>query len=269
VLVDDYSRLLVHGRWVADQNTRAGQDVLRAAIQRRGLPERLYVDNGAPYANAALERSCAVLGIRLIHSRPYAPEGRGKQERLNRFIRERFLSEAEAHGIARFAELNDRFLAWSEQVCNTRQHAETGQTPIARFTSQGPLPSVDPALLREAFRWSVMRRVTRTASVSLAGNHYSVDPSLIGRRIELRLDPEDLTRLDVFWDGRPVGQAIPFIIGRHVHRQVPQALPTAPPPAIGVDYLGLVQAEHDEQLLGQIAYRDLPGTTTVGQEPRS
>ena len=269
VLVDDFSRLLVHGRWVADQNTRAGQDVLRAAIQRRGLPERLYVDNGAPYANAALERSCAVLGIRLIHSRPYAPEGRGKQERLNRFIRERFLSEAEAHGIVSFAELNDRFLAWSEQVCNTRQHAETGQTPIARFTSQGPVPAVEPALLREAFRWSVVRRVTRTASVSLAGNHYSVDPSLIGRRIELRFDPEDLTRLDVFWDGRPVGQAIPFIIGRHVHRQVPQALPTAPPPATGVDYLGLVQATHDDQLLGQIAYRDLPGTTTVGQEPRS
>jgi putative transposase len=48
VLVDDYSRLLVHGRWLPDQNTRAGQDVLRAAIQRRGLPEQLLVDNGAP-----------------------------------------------------------------------------------------------------------------------------------------------------------------------------------------------------------------------------
>ena len=94
----------------------------------------------------------------------------------------------------------------------------------------GPPPSVEPALLREAFRWSVVRRVTRTASVSLAGNHYSVDVSLIGRRIELRFDPEDLTRLDVFWDGRPVGQAIPFIIGRHVHRQVPQAAPPPPPP---------------------------------------
>ena len=153
-------------------------------------------------------------------------------------------------------------------MCNTRQHAETAQTPIARFTSQGAGPPVDAALVREAFRWSVVRRVTRTASVSLAGNHYSVDPSLIGRRIELRFDPEDLTRLDVFWDGRPVGQAIPFIIGRHVHRQVPQALPT-PPRATGVDYLGLVQAEHDDHLLGQIAYRDLPRTTTISQEPRS
>jgi len=257
-LCDDYSRLLLHGFWVADQNTRAGQDVLRAAIQRRGVPERLYVDNGAPYANAVLERSCAVLGIRLIHSRPYAPEGRGKLERLNRFIRERFLIEAEAHGIASFAELNDRFLAWAEQVCNTRQHAETGQTPIERFLSQRPLQPVEPSLLREAFRWSVLRRVTTTASVSLTGNRYSVDPSLIGRRVELRFDPEDLTHLDVFWEGRPVGQAVPFIIGRHVHHQVPQAQSPTPPSSTGVDYLGLVVAEHDRQVLGQIAYRDLP-----------
>ena len=114
-------------------------------------------------------------------------------------------------------------MAWGEQVCNTRLHAETGQTPIDRFTSQGPLHAVEPSLLREAFRWSVMRRVTRTASVSLAGNRYAVDAALIGRRVELRFDPEDLTRLDVYWEGRPVGQAIPFILGRHVHRQVPQA----------------------------------------------
>ena len=47
----------MHERWVPDQNTPAGQEVLRAAIQRRGLPERLYVDNGSPYVHAALERS--------------------------------------------------------------------------------------------------------------------------------------------------------------------------------------------------------------------
>ena len=74
-----------------------------------------------------------MLGVRLIHSRPYSPQGRGKQERLNRFIRERFLLEAEAQGIPSFLELNDRFLAWAEQVCNLRQHAETGEVPLTRF----------------------------------------------------------------------------------------------------------------------------------------
>jgi putative transposase len=265
LLVDDYSRLLVHGRWLPDQDARAGQTVLRAAIQRRGLPDRLYVDNGAPYANAALERTCAVLGIRLVHSRPYAPEGRGKLERLNRFVRERFLVEAEAQGIASFQELNDRFLAWAEAVCNTRQHAETGQSPIERFLSQGPVRAVEPSLLREAFRWAVVRRVTRTASVSLAGTRYRVDPALVDRRVELRFDPEDLTRLDVYWEGRPVGEAVPFVVGRHVQRPVP---PTTPPPAAptGVDYLGMVLAAHDAEVLGRIAFRDLPGARW--EEPR-
>ena len=35
--------MLIHGRWVPDQNTRAGQEVLRAAIQRRGLPVQLHI----------------------------------------------------------------------------------------------------------------------------------------------------------------------------------------------------------------------------------
>jgi len=259
VLVDDYSRLLLHGRWFPEQTARAGQQVLRAAIQRRGLPERLYVDNGAPYANAAIERTCAVLGIRLIHSRPYSPEGRGKQERLNRFIRERFLLEAEAQGIADFQEINDRFLAWAEQVCNTREHAETGQVPVLRFLSQGMPHGVDPSLLREAFRAAVLRRVSRTASVSLAGQRYAVDPALVGRRVELRFDPNDLIHVDVYWEGRPFGAAAPYVIGRHVHRQIPPtaSLPTTPAP-IGVDYLGLVLAAHEEQTLGEIAFRDLP-----------
>jgi putative transposase len=265
LLVDDHSRLLVHGRWTATENTRAGQDVLRAAIARRGLPEQLYVDNGAPYANQALARCCAVLGIRLVHSKPYAPQGRGKQERLNRLIRERFLLEAEQAGIDSLDELNDRFAAWTEQVCNTRVHAETGQTPLARWLVGGPPKAADPVLVAEAFRWSAVRVVTKTATVSLAGNRYQVDPSLVGRRVELRYDPEDLTRLTVFVEGAAAGIATPFTIGRHTHPQVPQAARPQPQPT-GIDYLGLVQAAHEEATIGHIAYRDLP---LPGLEPEA
>lgn len=257
VLVDDYSRLLLHGRWVPEQTARAGGEVLRAAIQRRGLPEKLYVDNGAPYANAALLRTCAVLGIRLIHSRPYTPQGRGKQERLNRYIRERFLLEAEAQGIAGFPQLNDRFAAWTARVCNAREHAETGEIPWLRYLAGGPARSVEPAVLRDAFRAAVLRGVSRTASVSLAGVRYAVDPALVNCRVELRFDPADLSTIEVFRDGRSYGGAVPFVIGRHVHRQIPPA----PAPAVeptGIDYLGLVQAAYEQETLGYIAFRDLP-----------
>jgi len=89
-------------------------------------------------------------------------------------------------------------------------------------------------------------QVTRTATVPLEGNSYAVDPALTGRRVELRYDPEDLTRIDVFLDGKPAGAATPFITRRHVHRAVPQAERPKPPPT-GVDYLGLVAAAHDEE----------------------
>jgi putative transposase len=246
LIVDDHSRLLVDGRFFAHENARACQDLLRRAVTRRGLPEVFYCDNGAPFSNAWLARTCAVLGIRLVHSRPYSPEGRGKQERLNRYIREAFLAEASHHGIESIDQLNDLFAAWAERVANRRVHAETGQAPIERFEGGGPPRQADPTRLREAFRWSVVRKVTRTATVPLEGNAYAVDPALTGRRVELRYDPEDLSRLDVFLDGRPAGTATPFLTRRHVHRAVPQAARPAPAPT-GIDYLGLVAAAHEEE----------------------
>ena len=130
-------------------------------------------------------------------------------------------------------------------MANRRAHAETGQAPISRFEAGGPPRQADPGLLREAFRWSVTRKVTRTATVPLEGNSYAVDPALTGRRVELRYDPEDLSRLDVFLDGKPAGAAVPFVTRRHVHRAVPQATRLQPAPT-GIDYLNMVAAAHDE-----------------------
>ena len=256
LIVDDHSRLLVHGRFHRLENTRAGQEVLRAAIIRRGLPTVLYCDNGAPFANAALSRTCAVLGIRLVHSKPYSPQGRGKQERLNRYIRERFIAEAEHVGIDTLAELNDCFEAWAEQVANRRVHDETGQAPVARWETGGPPRAAEPGRLADAFRWSTTRRVTRTATVSLEANTYSVDPALVGRRVELRYQPEDLARIEVFHDGQAAGIAKPFVIGRHSAKAVPQAARPEPVPT-GIDYLGMVAAAHDAEIVGAISYADI------------
>jgi putative transposase len=246
LIVDDHSRLIVDGRFFAHENARAGQELLRRAIVHRGVPAVLYADNGAPFANAWLARTCALLGVRLIHSRPYSPQGRGKQERVNRYIREAFLAEATHVGIASLDDLNDRFTAWVEQVANRRIHAETNEAPIERFERTGPHRGVAAERLVEAFRWSVTRKVTRTATVPLEGNAYGVDPALVGRRVELRYDPENLTRIDVYLNGRPAGVATAFVTRRHTHRAVPQAI-RPQPEATGIDYLGLVAAAHDDE----------------------
>lgn len=91
----------------------------------------------------------------------------------------------------------------------------------------------------------------------LGGQRLLGDPALVGRRVELRFDPEDLDAIDVYAEGRPAGVATPFVIGRHTHKAVPQAVRPAPP-ATGIDYLGLVQSAHDAETVGTISYTDIP-----------
>jgi len=50
----------------------------------------------------------------------------------------------------------------------------------------------------------------------------------------------------VFLDGKPAGAAVPFIIGRHVHKAITPA-PGPEPERTGIDYLGLVAAAHEEE----------------------
>ena len=127
-------------------------------------------------------------------------------------------------------ELNRLFTAWAETVYHRRVHSETGQAPLAAVGGRlggAPPPLPEPAQLHEAFLWSERRTVRKTATVSLHGNTYQVDPSLAGRKVELVFDPFDLTSIEVRWQGRPAGQAIPHVIGRHSH---PKARPEQPAP---------------------------------------
>jgi putative transposase len=100
------------------------------------------------------------------------------------------VAEATHRGIEPLDELNDLFAAWAAQVANRRTHAETGQAPIGRFKVGRTPRQADPARLAEAFRWSVTRRVTRTATVSLEGNAYAVDPALVGQRSSCAMTPK-------------------------------------------------------------------------------
>jgi putative transposase len=262
--IDDHSRCLVGYRWGLAEDTLRLEAALRAGLSARGVPAALYVDNGSAFASKQLERACAVLGIRLIHSRPGQPAGRGKIERAFRTVREQFLVELEARpqGCADLAELNRLFQAWVEGVYHRRTHSETGQPPLERFLAgfgdQAPkLPS--PAELRDAFLWAERRQVTKTAEVSLHGNRYHVDPALVGASVELVFDPFDLTQLEVRYQGRAMGAATPAVLGRHVHPAAKPETPTPPPAPTGIDYLSLVEQRLARQGRQRISYALLAG----------
>ncbi|PZS34347.1 MAG: transposase [Pseudonocardiales bacterium] len=258
-ILDDHSRLIVAARFQPVETTLRLEGVLRAALEARGVPERLYVDNGAPFASGHLARVCAVLGIRLIHSAPGRPQGRGKIERFFRTLRSQFLVEIQGREHLELAELNRLLIAWLEQVYHRAAHSETNEAPIERFAASAPRRAT-AAELREAFLWSERRTVSKTATVSLHGNSYEVDDALVGRTVELLFDPFSLDRIEVRHQGHSFGHAVAHKITRHVHpRAAPEAEP--PPAATGIDYLRLLASDHEHALRQQIAYRDITPTT--------
>jgi putative transposase len=253
--IDDHSRLLVGWRWGTGEDVFRLEAALRAGLMARGVPEAILVDRGSAFVSSQLLRACAVLGVKLVHASPRAATTKGKIERFFRTVRDQFLVEID-DGVE-LSELNRLFSAWLEVVYHRRVHSETGQTPLERFDAAGAPPLPTPALLREAFLWSQERTVTKTATVSLHGNQYEVDAALVGRKVELVFDPFDLTRIEVRYQHRPFGTAVPLLIGRHTHPQAKRELPPPPLPS-GIDYLKLLAHKRDAELGGhRIDYSSL------------
>ncbi len=256
-IIDDNSRFLPGCQFIRRPDAVRFAGVLRGAIARHGIPRVLYTDNGSCFADESLARTCAVLGIKLTHSQPGRPMGRGKIERAFETIQQQFLVEVTGsdahparHPVAGLEELNDLLDRWVRTVYHARVHSETGQAPQARYAAAGPPARPEPVLLREAFRWSAVRLVRKTATVSLEGNVYSVDPFLAGRKVELVFDPFDLTDITVYWGGRKVGKAVPQVIGRHAHPKAPPDEDPAPAALTGIDYLQLI-TDADQAALGE------------------
>jgi putative transposase len=261
--IDDHSRAVMAGRFGYHEDTVRLAAALRPALASRGVPEQVYVDNGSPFVDSWLLRACAVLGIRLVHSTPARPQGRGKIERFFRTVRGQFLVELDGQGadrIADLAELNRLLVAWVETSYHPRVHSETGAPPLRRWQEglPTPLPLPTPAQLREAFLWAEHRTVTTNATVSLHANTYQVDPLLVGRRVELVFDPFDLADIEVRYQQRSFGTAVAYRIGRHAHPKArPEQPDTGPPTPTGIDYLRLLDAAHSQQLAQRINYAAL------------
>ncbi len=270
--VDDHSRALVGCRWGLSEDTVRLEAALRTALAARGVPRAVYVDNGSAFVSAQLLRAMASLGIRLVHSRPHRPQGRGKIERFFATVRIQFLVEVEARGVADLSELNRLFSAWVETVYHRRVHTETGEAPLERLGA-GPAPALPtPEALHEAFLWSEQRTVAKTATISLHGNTFEVDAALVGHKVEVVFDPFALDTVEIRFQGRSMGAGVPHRISRHSHPKARPDPQPPPPPVTGIDYLGLVAARHEAELAKAINYSqlalpdELPAPTPTGTD---
>lgn len=211
-LIDDHSRLCTHGQFYLTERTECFLDCLRQAIQARGLPDKLYTDNGASFRSQHLQIVCANLGIKLIHARPYHSWSRGKIERFFLTVQNQFLAQLHFQPVPDLTELNRQFWQWVETGYHQRPHSALQEhSPADRFAHSAMHLRTLPkdADVPRLFLMRQERRVRKDATICLGGRLWEVPAHLRGQVITVCFDPVHWTRVEVWWRERFVSQATP------------------------------------------------------------
>jgi transposase InsO family protein len=194
-VVEDHSRYDLCLQACADQRGDTVRGRLELTFRRYGLPEAFFVDNGSPWGDPSGERWTRFsvwllkLGIKVIHSRPYHPQSRGKNERFHRTLK------AEVFALRSFrdlAETQRAFDAWREVYNFERPHEALGQqVPASRYRpSNRSMPERLPTVQYDSHE--IVRSVSTTkAYVSFKGRSWKVPQAFCGERLAIRLTSSD------------------------------------------------------------------------------
>ncbi len=213
-IIDDHSRLVPHAQFYFSEKLEFYIDAFENALLKRGLPRKLYVDNGAAFRSHHLKYIAASLGIALIHARPYKPQGKGKIERWFKTVRSRFLPTFTGKTIE---ELNSGLETWLEEY-HLRKHGATGQSPFERFTSNMECLRAAPKKLKDHFRKTARRKVAKDRTITLNGRLFEGPVSLIGKRVELLYHESKPEAVEIVFDKKSYGPARP--VDLHVNCRI-------------------------------------------------
>jgi len=233
--IDDNSRYMTAVRYVTVENEAAVMALFCQAVLMLGIPEILYCDRGSPYMGKSLKRAAALIGCKVLHAPVRDGSAKGKEERSLRTIHERFEHEMKASGKdgATLEEYNQYVTAYIAQDYNRHVHESTGQTPEERFFAY-------PAKLRRFITKDSLMMIflhCSTASVSKTGlvrmnkQKYLVqDIMLCGKKVEVRYDESDLSRVYIWHEEKYYGEAFVFNEGNDfLQRQaITERIRTAP-----------------------------------------
>lgn len=211
-MIDDHSRLIVYAEFRYRESVEDFIAVLKQALRRRGLPRRIYVDNGPTFRSTRLSYALASLGVSLIHATPYQPEGKGKCERWFRTVRENFLPQLSLMDLENLGSLNTALWAWMDGYYHQSIHSATGQAPLERYIQNLHAIRSAPENLESVFRYRLLRLVGKDRAISLNGRAYQAPAGTMGKRLELRFDPDHLDEIEAFDQNKSLGVLKPMLI---------------------------------------------------------
>jgi transposase InsO family protein len=189
-VVDDHSRYAVALQACADEQDLTVRGRLERTFRCYGLPDAFFVDNGNPWGDASGHAWTRFgvwllkLGIAVLHSRPYHPQSRGKNERFHRTLK------AEVFALQRFCDLAQAQCAldrWRNVYNLDRPHqALDQQVPASRYRpSARAMPDRLPVV--EYDDGEVVRLVPLTkAYVRFKGRLWKVPQAFCGESVAIR-----------------------------------------------------------------------------------
>jgi len=214
-IIDDHSRLIPHAYFYLSEGLTSYLCALESALAKRGLPRKLYVDNGPAFRSRHLEYITASLNIALIHAKPYKPQGKGKIERWFKTIRTSFLPGFKGESLA---ELNKELEFWIESKYHSKIHSATGMTPFARFTTNMECLRPAPRNLKDHFRKVARRKVAKDRTITFNGSLFEAPVPLIGKQVELLYHEDMPGHIEIKYQNKSYGIIRP--VNLHVNARV-------------------------------------------------
>lgn len=188
-VIDDHSRFLVALSACPDERRASVQPALVESFRRHGLPEAFLVDNGPPWGKDAEHRHTRLtawlmqLGVAVHHGRPYHPQTRGKNERLNGTLTREVI---DGNDFIDLSALQARFDDWIEVYNHQRPHEAIGDRPPASRFRRSPrdYPEQLPPIAYPDD--CLVRRVDSQGRISLASRSHFLSGAFAGQPVGLR-----------------------------------------------------------------------------------
>lgn len=213
--IDDATRFVLHAAFYPTLDSRIIEDAFRQSIQKYGVPEAVYFDNGKQYRTKWMSRTCSKIGTRLTYTRPYSAESKGKIERFNRII-DSFISEAAIEKPNTLDRLNELFQVWLTECYQNKPHSALGEriSPETAFRSdKKAIRFIDPDTLSNAFLHCETRKVDKSGCISFMDQKYEVGLTFIGRQVDVIYDPLNIEELTIEFEGYSPWKAKKLVIG--------------------------------------------------------